>query len=189
MSPLPSDALIDLADTTDALCTTPTDVTVEPEVDLTGRTPVLLRATVHVDTERAFHVVDLTDHARELVARAEVREGALVVYSPHTTCAVRINERETCFLEDFRLFMEQLVPSDAYYRHDDFEIRTENLDDPATEPANGHAHVKAMLIGATSEHVPVAGGQLALGRWQRIMFVELDQARPRRVVLQLTGWR
>ncbi|HEX2026368.1 MAG TPA: secondary thiamine-phosphate synthase enzyme YjbQ [Nitriliruptorales bacterium] len=189
MGPPHSDVLLGPDTPADAFCSTPSDVRVEGEIELTDRCPVIGRATVSVHTERAFHVVDVTDHARVLVRRAGIRDGLLVVYTPHTTCAVKINERETCFLEDFRLFMEQLVPSDAYYRHDDYEIRTENLEDPDSEPVNGHAHIKSMLVGSASEHVPVVDGELAMGSWQRIMFIELDQARPRRVVLQVQGWR
>lgn len=168
---------------------TGTGIEVEGEVDLSSRTPVIVRATIPVDTERPFHVLDVTEEAADLVRRSGVHEGTLMVYTPHTTCAVKINERETGFLDDLRLFMEDLVPSDAYYRHDDLEIRTENLDDPDTEPLNGHAHIKAMLLGSSSEHVPVVDGELTMGRWQRIFFVELDRARPRRIVLQVQGWR
>ena len=189
MGPVSSDTLLGLDTPQDAFCSTPTDVRVDEEIDCSSRTPVIVRATVEVDTERAFHVFDVTDEAIALLRRSGVVDGTLTVYTPHTTCAVKINERETCFLEDFRLFMEDLVPPDAYYRHDDFEIRTENLLDPANEPINGHAHIKSMLTGASSEHVPVIGGELGLGRWQRIMFIELDQARPRRVLLQIQGWR
>lgn len=172
-----------------AFWSTPSGIEVEREVELDARTPVLVRGTVRIDTEQAFHVTDVTDQAAELVARSGVRDGTLTVYSPHTTCAVRVNERESGFLEDLHRFLEDLVPRDAYYRHDDFDIRTENLEDPETEPVNGHAHVKSMLLGAASEHVPVVDRQLALGAWQRIFFIELDQARPRRVVLQVQGWR
>ncbi|MGH8884865.1 MAG: secondary thiamine-phosphate synthase enzyme YjbQ [Egibacteraceae bacterium] len=142
-------------------------------------------------TERAFHVTDVTDECLELLASSGVVEGSLQVYSSHTTCAVKINELETCFLEDLRLFMEALIPPEAYYRHDDFEIR-----DPATlagapedELINGHSHIKQMLLGCASETVPIVAGRLGLGRWQRIMFIELDQSRPRRVHLQVQGWR
>ena len=159
------------------------------EVDLNGREPALARGTIRVDTDRAFHVVDVTDQAQELVTRSGILEGTCSIHSPHTTCAVRINERESGFLEDLHGFLEDLAPGDAYYRHDDFDVRTENLEDPETEPVNGHAHIKSMLLGAASEHVPVVDGELALGRWQRILFIELDQARPRRVVLQVQGWR
>lgn len=167
--------------------------TVEVDIvtDLASRTPVLARRTVDLHTERAFHVTDVTDTCRELLETSGVQDGTLTVYSEHTTCAVKINERETCFLEDFRLFMEHLVPADAYYRHDDLELRApETLAGaPEDEPINGHAHIKQMLLGASSETVPVVAGHLSLGRWQRIMFIELDQARPRRIHLQVQGWR
>jgi secondary thiamine-phosphate synthase enzyme len=160
-------------------------------VELDHLSPVFVRRTIELVTERSFHVIDVTDECRSLVADSGICEGALTVYSEHTTCAVKINERETCFLEDLRLFMEKLVPAGAYYRHDDFEIR-----DPETlagtqedEPINGHSHIKQMLLGCSSETVPVVDGELGLGRWQRIMFIELDQSRQRRIRLQVQGWR
>jgi secondary thiamine-phosphate synthase enzyme len=163
----------------------------DSEVDLAGARPVIRRRRLSLVTERAFHVTDVTDECAELLAASGVREGTVTVFTEHTTCAVKINERETCFLEDLRLFMERLVPQGAYYLHDDFEIR-----DPRTvattveeEPVNGHAHIKQMLLGCSSETVPVVDGRLALGRWQRIMFIELDQSRPRTVRLQVQGWR
>jgi secondary thiamine-phosphate synthase enzyme len=159
--------------------------------DLSAREQVLARRTIELQTERAFHVTDVTDHCRQLLAESGVRDGMLSVFSEHTTCAVKINERETCFLEDLRLFMEQLVPAGAYYRHDDLELRDPQTlaGAPEDEPINGHAHIKQMLLGASSESVPVIDGELALGRWQRIMFIELDQARPRSIRLQVQGWR
>lgn len=161
------------------------------EVQLDHLVPVLVRRSIRLHTERAFDVVDVTEECRELVAESGMVEGVLTVYSQHTTCAVKINERETCFLEDLRLFMEALVPASGYYRHDDFEIRDpETLAGaPEDEPINGHSHIKQMLMGCASESVPVVGGQLGLGRWQRVMFIELDQARPRCIQLQVQGWR
>lgn len=160
-------------------------------VELDHLRPVMARRSIDLLTERAFHVTDVTDECVDLVAASGVQQGTLTVFTRHTTCAVKINEPETCFLEDFRLFMEKLVPADAYYRHDDFEIR-----DPRTlagsvedEPVNGHSHIKQMLLGCASEAVPVATGELVLGRWQRVMFIELDQARARRIELQVQGWR
>jgi secondary thiamine-phosphate synthase enzyme len=171
--------------------TTARTVVPDTEIELEHLSPVLVRRTIDLVTERSFHVVDVTDECRSLVMDSGISEGALTVYSEHTTCAVKINERETCFLEDLRLFMEKLVPSGAYYRHDDFEIR-----DPETlagtqeeEPINGHSHIKQMLLGCSSETVPVIDGELGLGRWQRIMFIELDQSRSRRIRLQVQGWR
>jgi secondary thiamine-phosphate synthase enzyme len=165
--------------------------TTDAVLELGGRTPALARRTLQIVTERAFDVIDLTGECERLLADSGVLEGALTVYTPHTTCAVKINERETCFLEDLRLFMEALVPSAAYYRHDDLEIRDPQTlaGRPEEEPLNGHAHIKQMLLGSASETVPVADGRLGLGRWQRIMFIELDQSRVRSATLQVHGWR
>lgn len=161
------------------------------EVDLDALAPVVMRREIRLVTERAFHVVDVTDHCGSLVADSGAQQGTLTVFSPHTTCAVKINERETCFLEDLRLFMESLVPARAYYRHDDFEIRDPGTlaGDPDDEPVNGHSHIKQMLLGSASESIPLVDGELALGRWQRIMFIELDQSRARCIQLQVQGWR
>lgn len=169
----------------------PSTVGAEIVTDLAHRSPVLARRTIELHTERAFDVTDVTDACHRLLDDSGVLDGHLTIYSEHTTCAVRINERETCFLEDLRLFMEHLVPANAYYRHDDLELRDpETLAGaPEDEPINGHAHIKQMLLGSASETVPVVAGRLALGRWQRVMFIELDQARPRRIQLQVQGWR
>jgi secondary thiamine-phosphate synthase enzyme len=166
---------------------------IDSEVDLALCTPVLARRRLSLWTERAFHVTDVTDECCDLIEVSGVQEGVLTVHSEHTTCAVKINERETCFLEDLRLFMEKLVPhsDDAYYFHDDFEIRDPHTlaGRPEDEPINGHSHIKQMLLGCASESVPVADGRLALGQWQRIMFIELDQARLRHINIQVQGWR
>ena len=69
---------------------------------------------------------------------------------------------------------ERLAPRDHGWRHDDFDAREGDL--PPDEPANGHAHARALLLGA-SECLNLAGGELVLGRWQRIFFVELDGPR------------
>ncbi|MPZ86913.1 MAG: hypothetical protein GEU81_02350 [Nitriliruptorales bacterium] len=163
----------------------------DSEVALGAATPVIARRRLSLVTERAFHVTDVTDECVDLLERSGVREGMLSVFSEHTTCAVKINERETCFLEDLRLFMERLVPENAYYFHDDFEIRDPKTlaGTPDEEPINGHSHIKQMLLGCASESVPIEQGALGLGRWQRIMIIELDQSRPRIIRLQVQGWR
>jgi secondary thiamine-phosphate synthase enzyme len=131
--------------------------------------------------------LDVTDDVRDVVSRSEVRNGMALVYSPHTTCAVVINERESGFLTDFNKLMESLVPVAGAYRHDDLEARTENLEDDPHEVPNGWAHCRQALIGSASQTIPVVDGQLMLGRWQRVFFVELDRARDRKVFIQVMG--
>src|SRR5690348_6796168 len=75
-------------------------------------------------TERPWQLIDVTDDVLEVVATSEVRNGMALVYSPHTTCAVMINERESGFFDDFSEFFGELIPAARYYRHDDADIRT-----------------------------------------------------------------
>lgn len=132
----------------------------------------------------AFH--DLTDELRRAVKDAGVTEGAVIAYCPHTTCALLVNEWEDGALTDFRDRLRALVPDDAYYAHDDLERRTQNLDE-VHERRNGHAHVKAMLLSASSQAIPVTAGEPMLGRWQRLILVELDDPKERRVVFHVFG--
>lgn len=138
-------------------------------------------------TTRCMEFVDITDDVQDVVRRSGVSNGMALVYSPHTTCAILINERESGFVQDFEDLVRSLVPEDRPYLHDDLSRRTENLEDDPHDVPNGHAHCRHALIGSTSQAVPVIEGRLQLGRWQRIFFLELDRSRDRRVLIQVMG--
>jgi secondary thiamine-phosphate synthase enzyme len=138
-------------------------------------------------TERCGHFVDVTDDLAGMVEQSGVRHGVALVYSPHTTCVVLINERESGFLHDFTSLMDSLVPVDGSYRHDDLEARTENLEDDPHDVPNGWAHCRQALLGSASQSIPIVDGDLLLGRWQRVFFVEMDRSRDRRVLMQVMG--
>lgn len=141
-----------------------------------------------LDTERCGQFIDVTDDVLGMVADSGIRNGMALVYSPHTTCSVIINERESGFIEDFCELLDELIPrADRYYRHDDMEIRTEGLEDDLHEFPNGHSHCRAALMGGASQTVPVVDGRLLLGRWQRVFFCELDRGKPRKVFIQVIG--
>ena len=140
-------------------------------------------------TTGGLTVRDITDEVTDAVRESGVIDGIACVYSPHTTCCVRVNEFEAGFLEDFTLLLRRLVPhgGEHYYAHDDWDRRTENLCAEDREIGNGHAHCMSMLLGSAGESIPVRGGELALGTWQRILFVELDRERDRRWLAQVVG--
>ena len=138
-------------------------------------------------TAGSLAVRDITNEVRQAVAESGISEGIACVYSPHTTCCVRVNEFETGFLEDFATMLRKLVPSDSYYAHDDWDRRTENICPEDMEVGNGHAHCMAMLLGTAGESIPVSGGRLSLGQWQRVIFIELDRERDRRWIVQVVG--
>ena len=138
-------------------------------------------------TAGGLTVTDITEDVREAVRQSEISDGICAIYSPHTTCAVRVNEFEHGFLEDFAVLLKRLVPSEHYYAHDDWDRRTENVCEEDMEVGNGHAHCMSMLLGPAGESIPVRDGELALGRWQRVLFLELDRARDRRWLVQVVG--
>jgi secondary thiamine-phosphate synthase enzyme len=138
-------------------------------------------------TTRCAEFVDVTADLRDMVDRSGVTNGMAVVYSPHTTCAIVINERESGFISDFEELIQSLVPEHRQYRHDDMALRTENLEDDDHDVPNGHAHLKQGLLASASQTIPIVDGTLMLGRWQRVFFLELDRARDRRVFMQVLG--
>jgi secondary thiamine-phosphate synthase enzyme len=129
--------------------------------------------------------LDITDEVIQAVAGSGVLEGSVLVFSPHTTCCVLLAPAGPETREALESTLERLAPEGAYYAHDDLDIRTENLVED--EPANGPAHVFQVMAGKASECIPVAGGELALGTGQRVLFVELDSSRERRYCVQVLG--
>jgi isopentenyl-diphosphate delta-isomerase len=151
-------------------------------VDVSGGEARIHTETLTFATDAAGQFTDLTDDVQRVVAAAGVREGHVHVYSNHTTAAVRINENEPLLLADFQRLLERLAPAGGY-EHDDISRRKDVGPD---EPMNGHAHCRQLLL-SSSETLPVAGGRLVLGAWQRVFLVELCSGRQRRVTVQVMG--
>jgi secondary thiamine-phosphate synthase enzyme len=142
---------------------------------------------VRLRTAGGLTVTDITDEVQEAVHQSGVSNGICCVFSPHTTCSVRINEWERGFLEDFAAVLKRLVPAEHYYAHDDWDRRTENICPDDMEVGNGHSHCMSMLLGPAGESIPVQDGELCLGTWQRVLFLELDRERDRRWLVQVVG--
>jgi len=137
-----------------------------------------------METGHAPDFVDITDQVAEIVRRSGVASGQALVFSRHTTAAIRVQEDEPLLLEDMIACLERLAPEELGYRHNDFRVRTVNMTDD--ESPNGHAHCRHLFLGV-SEALPVVGGRLALGRWQRVFLIELDHPRRREVHIQVMG--
>ena len=132
-------------------------------------------------TERGTQFIDITDRVMELVRESGVENGFTTVFSKHTTAAIIINENEPGLIADMERLLTSMAPEDSHYDHNTFHP-TDNGERP-----NGHSHVQHVFLGA-SEHIPIVGGALTFGIYQRIFLVELDQAREREVVVQILGW-
>jgi secondary thiamine-phosphate synthase enzyme len=128
---------------------------------------------------------DVTDVVGEVVARSAVLGGQVIVSTAHTTCAVIVQENEPLLLADLRARVCRFAAAEESYLHNRFDIRVVNLDGP-NERANGHSHCQHALLGA-SVALPVVDGAVLLGRWQRVLLVELDAPRTRQMSIQVTG--
>jgi secondary thiamine-phosphate synthase enzyme len=119
---------------------------------------------------------DLTPAVRRTLEQSGVQRGLLSLFTPSATSGLTTIEYEDGALEDLRQAFERLAPEGIDYRH--------NL---RWGDGNGHAHVRAALLGP-SLSLPVLDGQLCLGTWQQIVFIDFD-VRPRRrtVIVQILG--
>lgn len=163
----------------------PKTVVVGAETPIQVVGPTIHTIALRVQAGSSPGLIDITDEIAREVARSGIDHGVAHVFCRHTTCGLLINESEDGLAEDLKRTAAALVP-DGYFAHDDLSRRTQNLQG-TDEPPNGVAHVKQMLFGATSQMVPVIDGRLALGVWQRLLFVELDEPRPRKLLLSVLG--
>lgn len=135
--------------------------------------------SIAVDTRERLELVDLTDTVMAFVRRSGITEGLLSLWSMHTTCTVFINESQPALDVDIKAFLETAVSRAKYYRHND----PEHSD---CDRANADSHLRAMLLGH-SVTMQVSGGELVVGRWQRVLCGEMDGPRTRTIRAQVQG--
>lgn len=136
-----------------------------------------------IETTQQFEIVNITEHVQEAVHANGIVSGLLTVSTPHTTAGIKLNHFEPMLLQDILRTMYKLAPQDTSYNHDLFELRQHVA---PGERSNGHAHIKAFLLGA-SESLPIIDGRIVLGDRQNILFVECDGARKRTVHITMLG--
>lgn len=144
----------------------------------------IYKERIDLESKAQIEFMDITNQVEEIVERSGIREGQALVYVPHTTMGVAINHNESMLLQDFMRVLYKIVPVDAQYSHDLFELRRQSS--TADGRSNGHSHCKAILLG-NSETIPVEKGKLVLTERQNIFAVEFDGSRKRDVVVQIIG--
>ncbi len=123
-----------------------------------------------VRTDRRTQMVDITREVQGKVAESGVNEGICVVYVPHTTAGITINENaDPSVVVDILDHLDKLVPRSSHFKH---------------REGNADAHIKSSLLGF-SQTLLVRGGRLALGTWQGIFLCEFDGPRSRNVFVQV----
>jgi secondary thiamine-phosphate synthase enzyme len=129
--------------------------------------------TFTVQTNKRNEFVEITDSVRKSLAKSGISNGMGVVYCPHTTAAITINENaDPDVVHDMLLFLDRVIPHvQPGFRHGE---------------GNSDSHIKASLVGSSAT-VLVEGGKLVLGRWQGVYFCEFDGPRQRSVHVQWLG--
>ena len=132
----------------------------------------MIRETI--STRSRNEMIDITKRVQQAASDAQVTNGIVIVYVPHTTAAVTINENADPDVQhDLLEKLGKLVPqSEAFYEHGE---------------GNSDAHVKAACVGS-SVTVLVEGGKLMLGRWQGVFVCEFDGPRERQVWIKAVGF-
>ena len=128
--------------------------------------------TLDIRSRRPVEMIDVTAQVRDAIRQSGIRSGLALVFTPHTTAAVTINENaDPDVVADLCMEINKIVPFDDHYRHAE---------------GNSAAHLKSSLFGA-SETLIVEDGAPVLGTWQGIYFCEFDGPRSRRLHIQVIG--
>ncbi len=125
---------------------------------------------LEVKTSSRVQLIDISSHIKSLLKSEGISSGYIIVYVPHTTCGITINENaDPAVKEDIIDVLNRLVPENSNYRHLE---------------GNSDAHIKSSIIGS-SVTVFIEGGALVLGTWQGIFLAEFDGPRIRSVLLKM----
>ena len=123
-----------------------------------------------IKTHNQTEMIDITNQVEQLLDGQALKDGICMIYVPHTTAAVTINESaDPSVKSDMLMVLNQIVPWEANYRHME---------------GNSPAHVKSTLVGA-SELIAIEKGRLVLGTWQGIFFCEFDGPRNRKMHVRI----
>jgi secondary thiamine-phosphate synthase enzyme len=132
--------------------------------------------TISVSTKGETDIINITDDVSKIVEKTEIKRGICCVFVSGATGAITTIEYEPGLLQDLPKALERLFPKNIEYKHHE-----------TWHDGNGHSHVRAAIMGP-SLTVPIKNGNLTLGTWQQIVFVELDvRKRKREIIVQIVG--
>lgn len=131
---------------------------------------------IKLETQGEPDIIDITNRVQDIIGKSGLIWGIVTVFCPGSTGAITTLEFEPGLLKDLPEALERFAPHDAVYEH---HLRWKD--------GNGHSHVRAAVIGP-SVSVPILNGELQLGTWQQIVFVELDvRPRTRKLIVMTVG--
>lgn len=137
---------------------------------------VTFTGEITLETKGEPDIIDITKQLETQVKTSGLRSGTITIFCTGSTGAITTIEFEPGLLQDLPTAMERFAPKEATYQH---HLRWKD--------GNGHSHVRASIIGP-SLTIPIIDGQLPLGTWQQVVFLELDvRPRSRRLIVQAIG--
>jgi secondary thiamine-phosphate synthase enzyme len=133
------------------------------------------RRVLSVETNQPEAIVDITDRVKECLNESDLTEGLVSVFPLHTSSAVIINDSDSHLLDDLQALLDDLVPGDREYAHNDVDPKQ-----------NATAHLKSILTG---HHVtiPVTNGAFDFGTYHTIYYAEFDGQRPKEILVKMIG--
>ena len=150
-----------------------------PDYHTNQGTLKIFSKTITVETIERIDLINLTGDIRALVESTSVEDGYVQVSSLHTTAGLLMNEWQDALLVDMKAMLEQMVPRDTYYKHNDPEFSD-------CDRSNADSHLRNVVLGH-SLSVPISEGNLVLGQWQSVILAEFDGPNRRKVFLQVFG--
>jgi len=144
----------------------------------------VINRVIKLSTQAKLDFIDLTDKIKKIIKASAIKNGVVNIQSLHTTMAVIVQEAEPLLLGDLKKTLEKVAPRTARYVHDNFAIRTVNMN--PNERKNGHSHCKCLFL-TPNVLLNICEKKLQIGRWQSVFAVELDGKRERQVSVQILG--
>jgi secondary thiamine-phosphate synthase enzyme len=133
-------------------------------------------SSLSLSTQGNADIHDITDHVARAVIQSGLRDGIVTIFCPSSTSALTTIEYEGGALSDLQRLFEEITPQQREYAHNQ-----------RWHDGNGHSHVRAALLGP-SLTIPFVDGQLTLGTWQQIIYIDFDNRhRQRNLVVQMIG--
>ena len=137
---------------------------------------MIVTETISINTKGFCDIIDINSHVLSIVKRSLIANGLVTIFCPGSTGSITTIEYESGVLQDLKDALERIAPSDIPYEHN------ERWGD-----GNGFSHVRAALM-KPSLTVPLVNGELTLGTWQQIVFIDFDnRGRYRDIIVQIIG--
>jgi secondary thiamine-phosphate synthase enzyme len=144
----------------------------------------IYKQKINIESKSQIEFIDITTQVEDVISSSGIREGQVLVFSPHTTMSIAVNHNEPMLIRDFVKILYKVAPIDDQYSHDLFELRKDKKTDGRS---NGHSHCKTLLMGI-SETIPVEKGKLMITEKQAVFAIDFDGARKRELLIQVIGF-